>query len=56
MLAKFRAALPELLIDGAALCGTGLVSYGTWRIYPPAGFIVAGVLLIAGAVLLARKG
>ena len=42
------------LRDGAGLVGAGLVAYGCWRIYAPAGFIVAGVLLIAGSILLAR--
>jgi len=31
----------------------GLVSYGAWMIYPPAGFIVGGILLIVGALLIA---
>ena len=36
----------------AGLAGGGaLVSYGAWTAYPPAGFIVAGVLLVAGAWL-----
>ena len=45
--------LPALLRDLAGLCGVGLVSYGAWLIYPPAGFIVGGSLMIAGALLLA---
>jgi hypothetical protein len=39
--------------DVAGLCGVGLVSYGAWLIYPPAGFIVGGAMLIVGALLLA---
>ena len=30
--------------------GAALVSAGAWMIYRPAGFIVAGALLIAGAI------
>jgi hypothetical protein len=48
------AAMPVLIIDAAGLAGIGLVIYGVWVIYAPAGFIVAGILLIAGAMYLAR--
>lgn len=40
-----------LLVAGGALIGCGVA-----MIYPPAGVIAAGVLLIAGAVLWARGG
>lgn len=43
-------ALPDALIIG----GAGLVSYGAWLVYQPAGFTVAGVLCIAAGWLLAR--
>ena len=46
-------AVPGLVRDLAGLCGVGLVSYGTWLIYPPAGFIAGGFLLIVGTLLLA---
>jgi hypothetical protein len=46
-------AMPGLMRDVAGLCGVGLVSYGAWLIYPPAGFITAGILLIVGALVLA---
>lgn len=42
------------LSDVLGLVGAGLVSYGAWTIYAPAGLIVAGVLLIALAVAGAR--
>jgi hypothetical protein len=45
--------LPGLLRDLAGLCGVGFVSYGAWLVYPPAGFIVGGSLMTAGALLLA---
>ena len=45
--------VPSLVRDLAGLCGVGLVSYGAWMIYPPAGFITAGILLIVGALLIA---
>lgn len=45
--------MPGLIRDLAGLCGVGLVSYGAWMIYPPAGFIVAGILLIVGTLMIA---
>ncbi len=47
------AAVPGLVRDLAGLCGVGLVSYGAWMVYPPAGFIAGGFLLIVGALLIA---
>lgn len=42
-----RRALPEVLLILAGL----LIAGGVWMIYPPAGSITAGVLLVAGVVL-----
>ncbi len=42
------------LRDVAGIAGVACVSYGAWSIYHPAGFLVGGALLIAGAVLGAR--
>lgn len=47
-------ALPVLIRDAVGLCGAGLASYGAWLVYEPAGFIAGGVLLMAGAWLVAR--
>lgn len=44
--------LRDLITDMAGVSGAGLVSYGSWLIYPPAGFIIGGILLIVGALLL----
>lgn len=33
-----------------ALAGLGLVSYGAWLAWPPAGFLTAGVLVLADQV------
>ena len=46
-------AMPGLMRDVVGLGGVGLVSYGAWMIYPPAGFIAGGILLIVGALLIA---
>ena len=52
-LRTIAGAVPGLARDLAGLCGVGLVSYGAWLIYPPAGFITAGILLIVGSLLIA---
>jgi hypothetical protein len=60
VLAKIRngiaGALPALIRDACGVAGVVLLSYGAWLVYAPAGFITGGVLLLAGAVLLARSG
>ncbi|SHF02100.1 hypothetical protein SAMN02745157_1456 [Kaistia soli DSM 19436] len=40
--------------DLVAIVGVGLIGFGAWLIFPPAGYIVVGSLLLAGAVLGAR--
>ena len=52
-LAVIARVVPGLMRDLVGLSGVGLVSYGAWLVYPPAGFIVGGSLMIAGALLLA---
>jgi hypothetical protein len=44
------------LVDLGLIAGAGLIAYGCWLIYEPAGLIVGGVLLLTGAVLVARSG
>jgi hypothetical protein len=38
-----RRAWPDLM----GLVGLGLLSYGAFRAYPPAGFMVPGIILLA---------
>lgn len=55
--AALRAVGPglEALLEILALLGGAvLVAYGTWLIFRPAGFIMAGMLLVAGVILRAR--
>ena len=47
--------LPTILRDIAGLAGVGLIAYGAWLVVPAAGFIVAGVLLLAGVILVSAK-
>lgn len=48
-------AMPTVLCDLTGFAGAGLIAYGAWRIYEPAGFLVAGMLLIAFAMLIGRR-
>lgn len=57
-MATARAALAAASIvasewtpDTLLMAGAGCVSYGAWLIYPPAGFIVGGLLLLVGGYL-----
>jgi hypothetical protein len=51
---RLAAAAPALLRDAVGLAGAAGVTYGTWLIYPPVGFIVGGLLALGTAWLLAR--
>ncbi len=46
---------PSVAMDISGLSGCGLIVYGAWTIYEPAGFIVAGSFLLAGVWFLARR-
>ncbi|MDU4255571.1 hypothetical protein [Pseudomonas sp.] len=43
----------ELIADGLGLAGAASLAYGSWLVFKPAGFIVAGVLLLVAAWLTA---
>ena len=45
----------EVTCDAAVVSGAGLVSYGAFAIYEPAGLIVGGPLLAALGILVASK-
>lgn len=53
---NLQKRLPGFARDGAGLAGAALLSYGAAMVYVPAGFIVGGLLLLAGALLAARNG
>lgn len=40
-----------LVVDGSLLAGGGLLSYGSWLVYPPAGFLMGGALLFGLGVV-----
>ncbi len=47
--------LPHVLCDLLGFAGAGLVSYGSWLIYAPSGFLVGGILLMVFALLIGRR-
>jgi len=50
------SALPAMARDLVGIAGAGLISYGAWLAYPPAGFVIGGALMVMAAVLMARAG
>ena len=52
---KFLGICRVAALDCAGVGGVSLVAYGAWLIYAPAGFITAGIFLVAGAFLLGGK-
>jgi len=53
--AAWRTRFADVARDATALAGGGLIAYGAGMVYPPAGFIVGGVLMIVVAFLSALK-
>lgn len=47
-------AILTVLRDGVGIAGAGLVSFGAWLAWQPAGFVVAGVFLLALAWLTSK--
>jgi hypothetical protein len=52
---KLNSAAPAIARDTAAIIGGGLVCYGAWLIYEPAGYIILGLMLMTASVLSARR-
>lgn len=55
VMARVAMIAAEWLPDTLLLVGAGLVSYGTYAIYAPAGIIVCGSFLIVAGRLAARS-
>jgi hypothetical protein len=51
---KIKRAASSYLADALLIAGVGLVSYGAWLVYEPAGFIVGGLMGLAGGILAAK--
>lgn len=56
VVAPLRTNAPVILRDLAGIGGVCLISVGCGAIYPPAGLIVSGILLLSGALMTARRG
>lgn len=52
---SMAATLPDLLRDLAGIGAVVLIAYGCWLIYQPAGFIAAGILILAGVLASASR-
>lgn len=46
---------PHVILDAAGFAGAGLIAYGSWLIFVPAGFLVGGALLLVLSVLFGRR-
>lgn len=53
-LAGLRAALGSNLPDLLLVGGAASMAYGAWLVYPPAGFITGGVLLLVAGIIASR--
>lgn len=53
--ATVLSAAPALARDIAAVTGVGLISYGAWLAYEPAGYVSLGVMLLAISIISARR-
>lgn len=42
------------LRDAVGLAAVASISYGAWLVYEPAGFIVAGLIVLLGVIALSR--
>ncbi len=51
---RVAAALPAIFRDLFSIVGAGLVSYGAWLVFPPAGYIALGVIVLSATILSAR--
>lgn len=56
LVTRLLAALPVVLRDISGVAGVASATIGAWQVYRPAGWIVGGLFLLAGAWLLARAG
>jgi hypothetical protein len=54
-LAAWHAALGSNVPDMLIFAGAASISYGAWLMYPPAGFITGGLLLLAAGVIASRS-
>lgn len=56
MKAQYLAGAITVARDISGIFAVASISYGAWLAYQPAGFIVGGVIVLAGVVAMARGG
>lgn len=56
LLGRAMPAIKSAAIDLVGVAGAGAIATGVAYIYRPAGLIVAGLFLLAAALLLGRRG
>lgn len=49
------ALAAKLTLEALQLGAVGAISYGAWLAYEPAGFIVGGLLVLAGTLIPANR-
>jgi hypothetical protein len=49
------ARIADLAVDGSGFVGAALITYGVHLVYLPAGYITAGLFMLTGSWLAARK-
>lgn len=54
--ARAGRVLAASLPDAAAVIGAALLAYGVGQVYPPAAWVVAGVLLLAAGLTGVLRG
>jgi len=52
---QLLASVGEFFRDLLGLAGALSIAYGAWLIYNPAGYIVGGVLVLAGTILSSKR-
>lgn len=55
VLKTIAAAVPAIVRDAIGLTGFGLVAYGAWLAWHPAGFLVGGAVAVLTAWLLGLR-
>lgn len=48
--------VPAIVRDIAGLAGAGSITWGCYLLHPALGYIVAGMILLAGAIVSAVRG
>lgn len=53
---KLLGSAVAIVRDVAGLAGAGSIVWGCYLVHPALGYIVAGIMLLAGAIVAAARG